>query len=341
MTGQYNDDSVTGGHFAGDRQVFTADGVSFVMVYVPGGLSFKTGVNDNGDIDGDGDQDVSPVASVSKAYWIAETEVTYQLWKKVYDWATDSARGTAKYTFANTGKMGATTASTEMQPVVAINWRDIMVWCNAVTEWYSAQEGSDYTCVYYSDASYTTPLRLSTGSTTITYTTPGSQDFPYIKASAQGNTDMSNCTATGFRLVTGNEWELAARYRGGDDSYSAYEYPAGSGHWWSPGSYASGATAAYTDDVATCLVAWYSANNTTGTHEVKQKIPNMLGLYDMSGNAMEYCFEWHALNINVYRLKHGGFNSGEDFLVQTGYNYYNTKPNLQAGATNFRLGRSE
>lgn len=341
MTDQYSDDPVTGGHSAGDQQVFTADGVSFVMIYVPGGLSFKTGVDDNGDIDGDGDQDILPVASVAHAYWIAETEVTYQLWKKVYDWATSSDRGTCRYTFANAGQMGASSSATEKHPVVTVNWRDIIVWCNALTELYNAQAGTDYTCVYYSDASYITPLRVSTNSTTVTYTTPGTQDFPYIKASVQSNTGMDSCIATGFRLVTGNEWELAARFRGGDNSHGAYEYPAGSGYWWSPGRYASGATAPYTDSTATCLVAWYSVNYTTGSHEVKQRNPNSLGLYDICGNTMEYCFEWHPLNTGIYRLKHGGFFNGAVSLVQTGYAYCNTKPNSQAGGTNFRFGRTE
>jgi len=127
MMDQYSDDPVKGGHSAGDQQVFTADGVSFVMVYVPGGLSYKTGVDDNGDIDGDGDQDVSPVATVAGAYWIAETEVTYKLWKKVYDWATDSARGTKKYTFSYAGTM----STTDLHPVTTVSWRDMMVWCNA------------------------------------------------------------------------------------------------------------------------------------------------------------------------------------------------------------------
>ena len=36
----------------------------------------------------------------------------------------------------------------------------------------------------------------------------GGFDYPYIKASTTGNIDMANCTATGFRLLTSNEWSL-------------------------------------------------------------------------------------------------------------------------------------
>ena len=32
---------------AGDKETYTADGVSFNMIYVPGALTFPTGINDD------------------------------------------------------------------------------------------------------------------------------------------------------------------------------------------------------------------------------------------------------------------------------------------------------
>ena len=52
----------------GDQVTYTADDLIFTMVYVEGGYTFPTGVDDNGDIDGDGDQDVPPTATVDNAY---------------------------------------------------------------------------------------------------------------------------------------------------------------------------------------------------------------------------------------------------------------------------------
>ncbi len=65
----------------------SGDGITFKMLIVLGGLSFKT--NDGDNTNGLDDS----TASVTDSYWIADTEVTYELWSAVYDCATDAARG--------------------------------------------------------------------------------------------------------------------------------------------------------------------------------------------------------------------------------------------------------
>ena len=72
-------------------------------------------------------------------------------------------------------------------------------------------------------------------------------------------------TANGYRLPTETEWEYAAR---GGRKMQDFKY--------------SGSDTI--DEVA-----WYSENSTE-THEVGSKKPNELGLYDMSGNVAEICF---------------------------------------------------
>ena len=74
---------------------------------------------------------------------------------EVYIWATNGIgrTGAGQYTFANAGTMGDGTGDTNQHPVTTVNWRDSMVWCNALTEWYNAQNGTSYECVYtYSSA---------------------------------------------------------------------------------------------------------------------------------------------------------------------------------------------
>jgi len=280
----------TGGTLSpGDKTTFTVDGISFTMVYVPGGVTFPTGTDDDG-----GDE------TVSDAYWIGETEVTYELWSTVYTWATTDVGGGVRdddgplYTFENLGTQGSGNSGliTDQHPVTRVHWRDSMVFCNAITEWYNSQNGTSYTAVY-------------------TYTGSIIRDSRETNATACDNA-VAGATADGFRLLTSMEWELAARYitDGGDNILDQI------GEYY-PGNYTSGADDAYDqtassdfdgdgDTQSTGDVAWYSNNSdpdgdSTNSTQIAGTAgnyggatlsgnANALGLYDMSGNVYELCF---------------------------------------------------
>jgi len=101
--------------------------------------------------------------------------------------------------------------------------------------------------------------------------------------------------AEGYRLPTEAEWEYAAR--GGSKSkefkYSGSNKP---------------------DDVS-----WYSNNSDMMTHPVGMKKPNELGLYDMSGNVYEWC--WDAYYDDFYKktpLKNPMMNTGRNRVKRGG-----------------------
>ena len=83
-------------------------------------------------------------------------------------------------------------------------------------------------------------------------------------------TKLNQLTGKTFRLPTEAEWEFAAR--GGNRS-QGYQYS---------GSNTLGD------------VAWYYDNSSGKTHPVAQKQANELGIYDMSGNVLEWCQDWYG-----------------------------------------------
>jgi len=79
---------------------------------------------------------------------------------------------------------------------------------------------------------------------------------------------LNALTGKQFRLPTEAEWEFAAR---GGVSGEGYEFSGSS----------------IVDEVA-----WYKDNSGDRFHPVKTKKANELGVYDMTGNAVEWCQDW-------------------------------------------------
>ena len=109
-------------------------------------------------------------------------------------------------------------------------------------------------------------------------------------------TKLNQLTGKRFRLPTEAEWEYAAR---GGKFHEKTNY---SGN----------------EDVD--RVAWYWGNSSEKTHPVKMKLPNALGIYDMSGNVMEWCNDWYDENYFVESPPKNplGPSSGEKRVIRGG-----------------------
>ncbi len=168
------------------------------------------------------------------------------------------------------------------RPVEFVTWYDAVYFCNRLT----AAVGGGLNAAY-----------------TITNIVVGDADdedeeFPGHIISANVSLVAG---ATGYRLPTEAEWEFAAR--GGDTSLDIWNY------MFSGADTADGNKYSANQNSGLDTVAWYAFNTSTedgksstlipegedrasyGTHPVGQKAPNELGLFDMSGNVFEWCYD--------------------------------------------------
>jgi formylglycine-generating enzyme required for sulfatase activity len=306
---------------AGTKTTYTGDSISFKMAYVPGGVTFPTGEDDSG------------TATVAKAYEIGETEVTYELWYAVRSWGESNG-----YIFYdNPGQEGSSAGSAntlpganKQEPVTMVTWFDAVVWLNALTEWVNEKEEKSLEPVYYYDSDFADPNKVARNSTpTLNFV---KESGSYTFASAYAKTG-----ATGFRLPTSDEWELAARWRNDTtNTVSDYTNP-----YFTRGDSASGATADYTNVTASGNVAWYNGNASNKTHPVKGKTANALELYDMSGTVDEWCDAWLPGYIGSRRIFLGGSYGNDHSCLPVGGVYNNnTSPNVRGGSVGFRPART-
>ncbi len=124
-----------------------------------------------------------------------------------------------------------------------------------------------------------------------------------------GSSVAWNENANGFRLPTVEEWLYAAK--GGQN----YDY--------------SGS-----DNLD--FVGWHSDNSNSMTHLVAQKKPNGYGLYDMSGNVWEWCWDSNG----YFRYSCGGSWGNADNFCRMDDEYYGYGADRRLNGIGFRLVRN-
>ena len=232
------------------------------------------------------------------SFWISPYEVTQEEFVSVMTGNQNGIEANPSY-FQGDTKPPAAGEVQERRPVENVNWYDAIVYCNLL----SIKEGL-------------TPCYTIKGSTT-----PADWGTSPRSSSAEDYDDWKSVTcdfsADGYRLPTEAEWEYAAR--GGKAGIT-------DGSW--DNTYSGSTTP---DDVA-----WYHDNSGYKPHEVGKKQANALGLYDMSGNVWEWCWDWHGSGNRV--LRGGSWSNGASFCTVS-YRYDNL-PGLRLSDRGFRLVRS-
>ena len=127
-----------------------------------------------------------------------------------------------------------------------------------------------------------------------------------IWADYSDNDVQWNKNADGWRLPTESEWEFAAQEN------SLYTFSDG--------------------DILKD-VCWYYPNSNKHTHEVATKKPNSIGLYDMTGNVWEWCWDKYGKH---YRVKRGWSWCSSGLAMSAWYNF----PNYRDSEHGFRIVRN-
>lgn len=213
------------------------------------------------------DPDYGPYSLTVSSFYMDRSEVTKALWGEVKNWNAGNG-----YSYDNAGYGKAAN-----HPVQTVNWYDVVKWCNA----RSQKDGR--TPVYYTDAGFTQIYRA------------GQVVEPYVKTAANG-----------YRVPTVVQWEYAAR--GGVRSkrfpWGGDTIDHGKANYY---SYWEGGVPYYSYD--TGYEGYDTRYSTTGhpcTSPAGSFAANGYGLYDMTGNVWEWCYDWYPGREGTYRILCGG-----------------------------------
>ena len=297
-----------------------ANEIQFAFRYVPKGR-----FNINGGWNSD---EVEPAGTIltmghTKGYLMAETQVTQELWEAVMGSTLVTNSGTT----AN-----LTEGEVQSQrPVDKVSWYHAIAFC----------------CELSLLAGLTPVYEIEDVTWGETYTFPST-------AAEQTKWNNANIIdgANGYRLPTDMQWWWAAM---GADTEDPGELNETGYRKMFSGAHKVEAVVEAGDERVIGDYAWYSGNSNSTSHQVGKKLPNELGIYDMTGNVVEWVWDRHMITYAItegeddyqglsgdgQRGGRGGRNNSNDTRWSRIANRgFGSQPNSPQAYTGMRLVRN-